>query len=111
SRQSRGFLAVHWRKRHAEKKGRAFPRLAGQTDRAAERFDNALGDGKTESRAAIAARRRTVGLLEILEDAHLIRGGNADAGIADRKTDALVIVRLRKQWTDATGGELDCIRP
>src|SRR5262249_33701377 len=44
-------------------------------------LDDALGDRQAETRSALLAGNRAVGLLELLEDLGLIGGGNAGSGI------------------------------
>ena len=48
-------------------------------------LDDALGDRESQPGAALLARDRIVGLLELLEQLGLIGGGDAGAGIADRQ--------------------------
>ena len=50
--------------------------------------NQALRDGKTEAGAAVTAGGRAVGLGELLEDQRLLRGRDADAGVADLKVQA-----------------------
>jgi hypothetical protein len=52
-------------------------------DFAAEQAGEFAADGKAETGAAVFAAGRGVGLLERLEDDALLRGLDADAGVAD----------------------------
>ena len=59
----------------------AVARLALDPDAPAHQFDQLRGDGQAEPRAAVAARRRRVGLHEGAEDLPLLVGRHADAGV------------------------------
>src|SRR5437773_11881391 len=60
-----------------------FRSLARQRELAAEHRHQAPGDAEAEAGAAEGARRRGVGLREVLEDPRLVFVGDADAGVAD----------------------------
>src|SRR5216684_4686003 len=66
---------------------RAAADFAFDPDAAAMHFDDVLGNGQTEARAACLAGARGVHAIEALEDARLIGGGDADAGIGDGEDD------------------------
>src|SRR2546429_7364783 len=68
---------------HGEGEGRALADLARQRELAAEHRHQAPGDAEAEAGAAEGARRRGVGLREVLEDPRLVFVGDADAGVAD----------------------------
>ena len=55
--------------------------LALDPDPAAHAFDQPGRDAQAQAGAAVLARRRSVGLLERLEDVRLLVRGNADAGV------------------------------
>src|SRR5258708_5750122 len=63
--------------------GRAEARRGGQGDVALHRLRELLGDGEAEAGAAILAGGRRVGLAEGLEQAGLLLGRHADAGVDD----------------------------
>src|SRR5215831_15329590 len=65
-----------------ERRSRALLRL--DPNAPAVHLDDALGDRQAETGAALLARDRAVGLLELLEDLGLIGSGDAGAGVADR---------------------------
>ncbi len=54
-------------------------------DRAMHQIDQLLADGKAQPRTAEAARGRGIDLAEMMEQAALGLGRNADAGVADGK--------------------------
>ena len=60
--------------------------------------DDALGDRQAEPGAALLARDRVVGLLELLEDLGLIRGRDAGTGVF-----AIPLVRQRNSALRAAG--------
>ena len=62
----------------------ALARRALQRQFAAEQPRDLTADRKTETRSAIFAACRTVGLLECLKDKLLLVFGNSDAGILTR---------------------------
>ena len=61
------------------------PGALSSVDAAVHAFDDAPRDGKAESGAAELARHAAVGLLELVEDARLLLGCDADAGVAHRE--------------------------
>ena len=68
-----------------EMKRRAAIRLALEPDASAHHRDEAARDAQAEPRAAVAARRRSVGLRERLEHRLPPIGRDPDAGVADRQ--------------------------
>src|SRR6266849_5715374 len=66
---------------------RAAADFAFDPDAAAMHFDDVLGDGEAEAGAAELAGARGVDAIEALEDARLVGGGDADAGIGDGEDD------------------------
>jgi len=62
-------------------------------DAPAMHFDDVLGDGQAQAGAASLARARRVHAIEALEDARLVRGGDADAGIGHGEDDFAVARR------------------
>src|SRR5260370_195514 len=64
---------------------RTLSHLALDPDAAAVNFDKMFGDGKPKPGAANFAGTRDVHAIEALEDAGLIRPGDADAGIGNSK--------------------------
>src|SRR6266446_7145662 len=66
---------------------RAVAYLTFDPDAAAMHFDDVLGNGETETSAAQFAGAGGVDSIEALEDARLIGGGNADAGIGNGEDD------------------------
>src|SRR5262249_46167563 len=66
------------------------------------------GDGQPQSGAAVAARRRTIGLLEGLEDAPLHLRCDADAGVADGEVKKGVTQR-RKVAKKRRRGFIPCV--
>ena len=69
-------------------------------------LDDAPGDRKAQARAALLARARAVDLLELLEDALLVLGRDADAGVGHRDQEAAVL-DLGPDAHGAGLGELD----
>ena len=65
--------------------------LALDPDAAAMHFDEVLGDGEAETGAARFAGASGVHAVEALEDAGLVGGGNADAGIRDSENHAVIL--------------------
>src|SRR5712691_1687414 len=61
--------------------------FAFDPDAAAVHFDDVLGDGEAQAGAAELAGARSVDAIEALEDARLVGGGDADAGIGDGEDD------------------------
>ena len=60
-------------------------------DAAVVEVDDAFGDGKAEAGAALGAGGRAVGLLELLEDAILLFGWDARAGVLDFDEEGAVL--------------------
>jgi hypothetical protein len=77
-------------------------------DLTAVHLDNALGDGQSQAGAALLARDRIIGLLELLKQLGLIGCGDARTSIADRHTEC-AIVRFGLDGDFAGIGELDGI--
>ena len=65
--------------------------VALETDGAAHRLGETLGDGRAQPGAAVAARQAAVRLLERLEQALAQRHGDADPGVGDGETQAQVL--------------------
>ena len=76
------------RQRQRDPEGRALAGGAFDRDRAGHALDNALGNGEAEPDAVEFPRRADIGLLEFVEDARLIFGDDADAGVAHSDGDA-----------------------
>src|SRR6266849_4249419 len=66
---------------------RAAADFAFDPDAAAMHFDDVLGDGEAQAGAAELAGARSVDAIEALEDARLVGGGDANAGIGDGEDD------------------------
>src|SRR5262245_23598738 len=75
------------------RKHRALARLARHGHVAAHHARELAGNRKAQAGAAVAARGQGVGLGEVLEQFRLLLGGQADAGIRDRKLDPVASVR------------------
>ena len=75
------------RQRHVNAEGRAGAGRALDLDAAAHALDDAPGDREAEAGAAELARGAAVGLLEFAEDAGLLLGRDADAGVAHLERD------------------------
>src|SRR5262249_34898555 len=73
------------RRRQEERERAALARLALHMDLAAEQACDLTADREAEARAAVAAARRAVGLLERLGDQAQLVVRDADAGVADRE--------------------------
>ena len=69
--------------------------LADQPDLAAEQPGDFAADRQAQARAAVLAAGAAVGLLERLEDDLLLVRGNADAGVATRKSRSRCRCELR----------------
>jgi len=85
---------------------------AFRRDFAAHQLDNVAADRQAEAGAAIAARMRTVRLLELLEHARQLIFGDADACVANRDDQINVVadpVAIDFHQHVAVLGELDCI--
>src|SRR5258706_2847536 len=89
----------------------ALARFTLDPDFATHHLDQLRGNGETESRAAVLARGRTVGLREGVEDDALFVRGNADTRVPYGKVQANIIIlpRLQLQADDDLAGvrELD----
>ena len=68
--------------------------FAFHPDTAAHEADQARGDGQAQARAAVAARRRSVGLLEHLEDGRLFLRRDADPRVGDDEVQHHVLFRV-----------------
>ena len=79
-----------------ERKRRSMPGRARRRQRAAHALGESARDGQAQTRAAVAARRRGVGLRERLEQAVQALGLDPDAGVAhrDAQTDRSAARRL-----------------
>ena len=80
-----------------EPERRAGTRAAVDADLAAHQRDQAPGDREAEAAAAEAARRRTVGLGEGVEDASAVGLGQADAGVAHLEAQHGGVVAIARQ--------------
>jgi hypothetical protein len=63
--------------------GTAFARHAGHPNFAAQQPGDFAADRKTQTRAAVLATGRAIGLLKCLENDPLLLSRNADSGVAD----------------------------
>ena len=107
-RRGRGFSRTLGRQRHDGAEGRALAWRALDLDAAAHPLDDALGDGEAQAGAAELARGAAIGLLEFVEDARLLSGRNADAGVANLEDDLACIRAGLDDDANAAGlGELD----
>src|SRR5262249_57047742 len=77
----------------AHREHRALARLARHRHVATHHARELARQSKTESRAAVAARGKRIGLGEILKQLSLLLGCHADAAIGDRKLNPLAAVR------------------
>ena len=84
-------IAVPLPSRAVKPERAALARFALDRDLASHQLGQLLGDRQSESRAAIFAGGRGVGLLEGLEQALDLRLAHADAGIAHGKLDELAV--------------------
>ena len=73
--------------RQVQREAAALARRALDRDLAAEQATDLAADRQTEARAAVLAAGGAVGLLERFEDHAQLVGGDADAGVGDRKGD------------------------
>ena len=80
-----GGLGLVERRREEERAAAAFRALDPEAP--AHELDEPQGNRQTQSGAAIAPRRRAVGLREGLKDLRLLLRRNADAGVADGKVE------------------------
>ena len=85
---------------------RETPRLAPQRDRTLVQFDDAADDRQPDARTGM----RFVDLVETFEDALLLVGRNADAGIADREAEAPLAALQGDADDAAVGRELEGVR-
>src|SRR5216684_8703168 len=70
---------------NGEMKLRALPHFALDPDAATMNFDKMFGDGKSQAGAANFAGTGNVNAVEALEDAGLVRPGDADSGVGNRE--------------------------
>src|SRR2546422_11381330 len=92
--------------RQREPEDRAVPRARFHPDAPPVQLDDPPGDGQPKARAALPARARAVGLLELLEDLLLVGLGDARTGVGDRDQELAVgEPRLDRHLADL--GELD----
>ncbi len=84
-----------------------------ETDAAAHRLGESLGDGRAQPGTAIATGHADVGLLECLEQAGAHARWDADAGVGDREAQVCPGIRTfdhrHAQGNRARVGELDCV--
>src|SRR5262252_4250951 len=80
--------------------------LALDPDAAAVQLDEPLREREAEA-GAFSLLLSDVGLLELLEDAFLVFGGDARAGIRDRDAHLAVVSRGRDDDASAAGREFD----
>src|SRR5262249_46460422 len=78
--------------RQAQRKHRTFARFARCRHVAAHHAREFAGDGKPESRAAVALRGRGIGLGELLEQLRLLFRSHADTGVGDGELDPVATV-------------------
>src|SRR5262245_22227800 len=71
-------------------------------------LNNALGNRQPQARAALLLGHRTISLLELLKDLHLIRRGDTGSGVTHRHGKG-AIQRGRSDRDFALVGELDGI--
>ena len=100
--------------RHRDDEGRADAGFALDRDAAVHRLGEAAHDREAEAGAAEAARGRTVGLHEGLEQTVALLGGEADAGVGDPDAQPTSPRRLgrralQREADRARLGELDGI--
>src|SRR6185369_15362736 len=84
-----GILLRHVRRGQVERERAPLTRRALDDDLAAEQTRDLAADREAETRAAVLAARRAVGLLERLEDEALLVARNADARVLDEEADDL----------------------
>lgn len=96
------------RPRQIQRESAAAPLPALQMDMAAEQPSELLGDGQTESCAAIIPARGAIRLMERFENNRLLLFRNADAGIFDREGEPLSIGLLPGQSRPAADGQPNC---
>ena len=95
------------RQDHVEAEDRAAALAILQRQRTAHEVDDPPGDGKPETRAAMLACRRAVGLFELFEDRFAPVGPDPRAGVFDREADAAVGRGLDHEADAAPCRELD----
>ncbi len=97
---------------HRDRRGErgADPRGALQRDAAAEQRGEPPHQRQAEPGAAHAALHRVLELAELLEDALLVLGRDADAGVGHRERDRVVAGRPRAHPDLAALGELERVR-
>src|SRR5262249_53194494 len=103
-----GALAKRSPGRQLHLEGRALAERRLHPDAAAVHLDNLLGDSKTEARAALRLRKRAVDLVELLEDARLLRRRNTGTRVSDADGE-VPIDGLGGHTHLADVGELDSI--
>jgi hypothetical protein len=79
--------------RQPHRKCRSLARFACHRHVATHHARELAGDGKAKPRPAVATRGQGIGLGEILKQFRLLFGGQADAGIRNRKFDPFASVR------------------
>src|SRR6185295_12256084 len=89
--------------------GRALARRALEPEPAAVQLDELARDGKPEPRA-LGSRRAGANLAEFLEHGFLVLRRDADAGVAHRYLDAIVVVRGRDADRSALRSEFQGVR-
>src|SRR6516164_478395 len=92
--------------RKGERKCGALARLRLDPNPSAVHLNDPLGDGQSQAGAALLARDRIVGLLELMKQLGLVRSGDARAGVADRDMEC-AIVRFGLDGNFAGIGELN----
>ena len=94
------FQRVRLGKRQVNEKIRAVARFADSLDRAAVGFDDAFGDGQSETSAALVASR--IDLIKPVENFGEMFDGNSRAGVGHR--DVEVSVEFLQQDLDCPAG-------
>jgi hypothetical protein len=85
-----------------EPEGAALPDGAVGSDFSAHHLDQALGQGKAETSAAVLSGGRTVRLMEVLEQMRQLLAAQADAGVGDLEAhQQLICARFQQQGTHA----------
>src|SRR5262245_57839031 len=77
--------------RESDGEAGALPGLADDVDAAAVGFDDGLDDAEAEPRAFADARELAIGLVERLEDALLLGGGEANAIVLNDENGGAVV--------------------
>ena len=105
------FLQERTRELHGEMKLTALARFAVDPDLSTHHADECRRNRESETRAAIATRRRGIGLHERIENVLAPIGGDADAGVDHREMDLTLFagtaLDTRPQDDFAALGELD----